>query len=162
MFLTLESTNNGTLSQFGLQVTHREQPLGHNYCFPFLTLLFLARLREQQEIFDSLDFFFHFPYLYNVNHHVGFIPSRKKCDPIFHCCVSGVNIPPLCSWFILSPNLTPNFFHRILLKILFIYFYREGQGGKRKGRETLMFERNIDRLPLTHTTARGRPPTNVP
>ena len=33
--------------------------------------------------------------------------------------------------------------------ILFIYFYREGKGGRERGRETLMCERNINQLPLT-------------
>ena len=27
---------------------------------------------------------------------------------------------------------------------------REGKGGRKRGRETLMFERNIDWLPLAH------------
>ena len=33
-------------------------------------------------------------------------------------------------------------------KFLFIYFYREGIGGRKRGRETSMPERNINRLPL--------------
>ena len=39
-----------------------------------------------------------------------------------------------------------------LKKILFIYFYREGKGRRKRGRETLMWEKHIDWLPLTHRT----------
>ncbi|KAF6104435.1 hypothetical protein HJG60_011365 [Phyllostomus discolor] len=34
------------------------------------------------------------------------------------------------------------------LKILFIYFQREGEGGKKRRKETSMCERNFDGLPL--------------
>ena len=40
--------------------------------------------------------------------------------------------------------------------MIFIYSERERKGGKKRGRETLMCERNIDWLPLTH------PLTGVP
>ena len=36
----------------------------------------------------------------------------------------------------------------LFLKILFIYYYREGKGGRKRGRETSRCERYIDWLPL--------------
>ena len=35
------------------------------------------------------------------------------------------------------------------IKILFIYYQREGKGGRKRGRETSMCERHMDWLPLT-------------
>ena len=36
----------------------------------------------------------------------------------------------------------------VVLKILFIYFYTEGKGGRKRGSETLRWERHIYQLPL--------------
>ena len=43
------------------------------------------------------------------------------------------------------------FFKKIFLKD-FIYFFRERKGGRRRGREPSMCERNIDQLPCTPLT----------
>ena len=40
-------------------------------------------------------------------------------------------------------------------KILFIYFKREGKGGRKRWRETSMFERNISWLPIANSQQRG-------
>ena len=46
----------------------------------------------------------------------------------------------------------------LFLKILFIYFYREGKGGRKRVRETSMYERNMDQLPLASAPLRGLGP----
>ena len=47
------------------------------------------------------------------------------------------------------------------IKILFIHFQRNGKGGRKQGRETLMCERHIDWLPLTHPEPGTRPATQA-
>ena len=37
-----------------------------------------------------------------------------------------------------------------IFKILFTYFYREGKGGQKTGRENLMYEGYINQLPVTY------------
>ena len=46
-----------------------------------------------------------------------------------------------------APSKCLSFFFK---NIVFIYFQREGNRGRRRGRETSMCERNINQLPLTH------------
>ena len=49
----------------------------------------------------------------------------------------------------------------ILKKILHIYFQREGKGGGKRGRETLMWERNIDWSPLARPQLSTWPTTHA-
>ena len=48
-----------------------------------------------------------------------------------------------------------------LMKILFIYFKREREGGRKRGREISTCKRNIDRLPLAHSQLGTRPTTQA-
>ena len=47
---------------------------------------------------------------------------------------------------------------QIFLKHLFVclFVYREGEGGRKRGRETSMCKRNLDWLPLAHARSRDR------
>ena len=71
---------------------------------------------------------------------------------------------PLCPLIIPSLFfLFLYFFHTFILlfKIACIYFKREGKRGRKKGRETSMCERNIDRLPLATPQLGNRPATQT-
>ena len=48
-----------------------------------------------------------------------------------------------------------NFTHWIVI-FSFYLFQRKGKGGRKKGREALMWERNIDWLPLVHALTENR------
>ena len=66
----------------------------------------------------------------------GFLQMNKFSHPSAKRCLSRLAIPGRDSF---------SFF---FFKILFICFEREGEGGRQRGKETLMGERYTDQLPL--------------
>ena len=55
---------------------------------------------------------------------------------------------------------SPFFKNKLFEKILFIFnlfIFRDGKAGRKRGRETLMYKRNIHWLPLTHPHLGTRP-----
>ena len=70
----------------------------------------------------------------------------------------GTNLKPRFQGWIPGPGshsiflslIDVSFLLFFFFKILFIYFSREGKWWRKRGRETLMHERYIGQLPLTH------------